>query len=166
MNQMHFHHGRQSHSHRDTFNPCRQAQVRGVAHPSVQQHRGVGGGGRGAGEGGGEWVEVGCGWVGVHPHSLLLPPPLPPPQQQQHPITPLPSPPQACALRYLGTIDTSSDLPRWVHTAPLTLHAPEPTNAHQRWHQMDSDERACAFIAGPAPPRWKLVREGWWVVGV
>lgn len=63
---------------------------------------------------------------------------------------------EQCALRYLGTIERSSETPVWVDTKSLTLHKPEPATAHQRWHQMDSDERACAFIAGPAPPRWIL----------
>ena len=29
-----------------------------------------------------------------------------------------------------------------------------PDERHQTWHLRDSDERACAYIAGPAPCRW------------
>jgi len=63
---------------------------------------------------------------------------------------------EQCALRYLGTLPPAEAAPAWVNTAPLVLHKPEGATANQRWHQMDSDERACAFIAGPAPARWVL----------
>jgi hypothetical protein len=49
--------------------------------------------------------------------------------------------------------------PAWVETKPLVLKDPTPETMHQRWHLKDSDERAIAYVAGRAPPRWDLPSE-------
>lgn len=61
-----------------------------------------------------------------------------------------------CVLRYLGTVAPRSETaaaPAHVDK-PLTVCSPPMGDRHMRWHLKDSDERACAYIAGPAPNRW------------
>lgn len=56
------------------------------------------------------------------------------------------------ALKYLGTVPPRSQ-PPVVSTDPVKLLRPE-TPTRIQWHLRDSDERACALIAGQAPARW------------
>ncbi|CAG9466529.1 unnamed protein product [Pedinophyceae sp. YPF-701] len=62
-------------------------------------------------------------------------------------------------LRFLGTLQPTDQVPAWVETPPLAFLAPTPETGAQRWHLKDSDERACAYIAGPAPARWDVPAE-------
>lgn len=65
------------------------------------------------------------------------------------------------ALKYLGTV-APGDV-RDATPAPdraFALLAPPMRRRHSVWHLRDSDERACAFIAGAAPPRWAIAQDG------
>ncbi|KFM27169.1 putative zinc protease PqqL [Auxenochlorella protothecoides] len=65
------------------------------------------------------------------------------------------------ALKYLGTVAPGDA--RDATPAPdraFALLAPPMRRRHSVWHLRDSDERACAFIAGAAPPRWAIAQEG------
>uniref|UniRef100_A0A061SA19 Insulinase (Peptidase family m16) family protein isoform 2 n=1 Tax=Tetraselmis sp. GSL018 TaxID=582737 RepID=A0A061SA19_9CHLO len=59
-------------------------------------------------------------------------------------------------LKYLGTIPPSARLPN-ISCSPLTVQTVSPELQHQQWHLKDSDERAIAIIAGPAPGRWNAI---------
>ena len=56
------------------------------------------------------------------------------------------------ALKYLGTVAPRPQ-PPVVSNDPVKLLRPE-TPVRIQWHLKDSDERACALIAGQAPARW------------
>lgn len=56
------------------------------------------------------------------------------------------------ALKYLGTVAPRPN-PPVVCTTPVQFQRPEAPVRIQ-WHLRDSDERACALIAGKAPARW------------
>nr|CAD1831278.1 unnamed protein product [Ananas comosus var. bracteatus] len=66
---------------------------------------------------------------------------------------------EACILDYLGTVRaTSFNSEQYI--APITFR-PFPSDMHfQQVHLKDTDERACAYIAGPAPNRWGFTVEG------
>ena len=55
-------------------------------------------------------------------------------------------------LKYLGTIAPRSQFPVVSNKPPQFMHPQQPVR--DLWHLQDSDERACAFIAGRAPARW------------
>ncbi len=58
-------------------------------------------------------------------------------------------------LRYLGTVpprDSSEILP--VEHVSQTFQSLSFDERHTAWHLQDSDMRAVAYIAGPAPARW------------
>lgn len=57
-----------------------------------------------------------------------------------------------CLLCYLGTLSRPTQ--PLAPEAPVQPLPPTPATQNQRWHLKDSDERACAYIAGFAPPRW------------
>lgn len=59
---------------------------------------------------------------------------------------------EECLLKYVGTISCRPAAAA-VDT-PLAICSPPREQRHMCWHLRDSDERACAFIAGPAPNRW------------
>ncbi|CAD7695599.1 unnamed protein product [Ostreobium quekettii] len=57
-------------------------------------------------------------------------------------------------LKYMGTIETPNlQLPAEM---PIEFASPPKELRHQVWHLQDSDERACGYIAGPAPSRWGM----------
>ena len=59
-------------------------------------------------------------------------------------------------LMYLGTVEPKPDLPgagNAIAQCP-TVCSPPLDERHSVWHLKDSDERACAYIAGVAPCRW------------
>lgn len=56
------------------------------------------------------------------------------------------------ALRYLGTISPRPDPPVVSSRGPQLVQPQTPQRL--QWHLKDSDERACAYIAGQAPARW------------
>jgi len=57
-------------------------------------------------------------------------------------------------LKYLGTVSPKEPPQGLPQERPLKLANPGPELRHQRWHLQDSDERAVAYIAGPAPTKW------------
>lgn len=66
-------------------------------------------------------------------------------------------------LSYLGTVVSNPSNAKGndvQNTAspllgePITVCNPPMEERHTVWHLKDSDERACAYIAGPAPGRW------------
>ncbi|GLC34133.1 hypothetical protein PLESTB_000841000 [Pleodorina starrii] len=60
---------------------------------------------------------------------------------------------EALVLHYVGTVaPRPAPQPLFVH--PIEFKDPPPTERHQMWHLKDSDERAVAYIGGPAPARW------------
>ncbi|GIL94695.1 hypothetical protein Vretimale_918 [Volvox reticuliferus] len=60
---------------------------------------------------------------------------------------------EALALDYVGTVaPRPAPQPLFVH--PITFRNPPLSERHQTWHLKDSDERAVAYIGGPAPARW------------
>ncbi|KAI0496559.1 hypothetical protein KFK09_022879 [Dendrobium nobile] len=66
---------------------------------------------------------------------------------------------ESCILDYLGTVrakqsfDSMRFEPIMFRTTPSDLH-------FQQVYLKDTDERACAYIAGPAPNRWGFSAEG------
>lgn len=56
------------------------------------------------------------------------------------------------ALMYLGTVSPRPH-PPMVSSRPAQLVQPQ-SPVRIQWHLKDSDERACAYIAGKAPARW------------
>lgn len=57
------------------------------------------------------------------------------------------------APQYLGTVAPKPEAQR-LPEAPIQLVSPTDLESrHMIWHLADSDERACAYIAGPAPCR-------------
>ena len=62
---------------------------------------------------------------------------------------------EEAVLMYLGTVQPRSGAASLAAAGqPATICAPAPEERHMVWHLKDSDERACAYIAGPAPNRW------------
>lgn len=60
-------------------------------------------------------------------------------------------------VKYLGTVDSRAD--GWTPGGDASLEvakvrSPPAEERHMVWHLKDSDERACAYIAGTAPNRW------------
>ncbi|KAJ4845649.1 hypothetical protein Tsubulata_036223 [Turnera subulata] len=66
---------------------------------------------------------------------------------------------ESCIIDYLGTVKKrSSD--REQDVSPV-IFRPSPTDLQfQQVFLKDTDERACAYIAGPAPNRWGLTVDG------
>ncbi|XP_022996934.1 stromal processing peptidase, chloroplastic-like isoform X1 [Cucurbita maxima] len=66
---------------------------------------------------------------------------------------------ESCILDYLGTITTTTS-----ETAPASVpivFRPSPSELQfQQVFLKDTDERACAYISGPAPNRWGVTFEG------
>lgn len=62
---------------------------------------------------------------------------------------------ERCLLRYIGTIAPrpEAEIEPIRHFAS-TILSPPMEKRHTVWHLTDSDERASAYIAGPAPCRW------------
>eukprot|EP00887_Chlorella_sp_A99_P001378 scaffold8.g1378.t1 len=60
---------------------------------------------------------------------------------------------EQCLLQYVGTVRRRPPAAAPVD-APLVIASPPREARHMSWHLRDSDERACAYIAGPAPNRW------------
>lgn len=60
---------------------------------------------------------------------------------------------EAEVLKYLGTVKASKSAAQVVER-PVKIMSPPLEKRHQTWHLQDSDERATAFIAGPAPLKW------------
>ncbi|KAH9694153.1 Stromal processing peptidase [Citrus sinensis] len=67
---------------------------------------------------------------------------------------------ESCILDYLGTVRATNDSKREHEYSPI-LFRPSPSDLHfQQVFLKDTDERACAYIAGPAPNRWGFTVDG------
>ncbi|MFS7931678.1 putative processing peptidase [Helianthus anomalus] len=61
---------------------------------------------------------------------------------------------ESCVMDYLGTVRPTKGADKALCYNPI-LFRPSPNNLHfQQVFLKDTDERACAYIAGPAPNRW------------
>ncbi|XP_027125887.1 stromal processing peptidase, chloroplastic [Coffea arabica] len=67
---------------------------------------------------------------------------------------------ESCILDYLGTVEATKGLERAQSYRPITFRPPAADLQHQQVFLKDTDERACAYIAGPAPNRWGFTFEG------
>ncbi|EPS66722.1 hypothetical protein M569_08054, partial [Genlisea aurea] len=68
---------------------------------------------------------------------------------------------ESCVLEYLGTVTEkyfSDNDPRSY--SPITFRPYTVDLQHQEVFLKDTDERACAYIAGPAPNRWGFDSDG------
>ncbi|XP_066369350.1 stromal processing peptidase, chloroplastic-like isoform X4 [Miscanthus floridulus] len=67
---------------------------------------------------------------------------------------------ESCVLDYLGTVRAASS-PNTEERIEKISFRPFPSDVHfQEVYIKDTDERACAYIAGPAPNRWGFATEG------
>ncbi|XP_074316103.1 stromal processing peptidase, chloroplastic isoform X2 [Silene latifolia] len=66
---------------------------------------------------------------------------------------------ESCILDYLGTVSTARDFDKELIIDPITFRPPSDMQFQQVFLK-DTDERACAYIAGPAPNRWGLTVDG------
>ncbi|GJM97940.1 hypothetical protein PR202_ga14905 [Eleusine coracana subsp. coracana] len=67
---------------------------------------------------------------------------------------------ESCVLDYLGTVKGTSSPTKEEHIEKISFR-PFPSDLHsQQVYIKDTDERACAYIAGPAPNRWGYAAEG------
>uniref|UniRef100_A0A2P2KHM4 Uncharacterized protein n=1 Tax=Rhizophora mucronata TaxID=61149 RepID=A0A2P2KHM4_RHIMU len=67
---------------------------------------------------------------------------------------------ESCIVDYLGTVRETRGSDRKKEFNPV-LFRPSPSKLHsQQVFLKDTDERACAYIAGPAPNRWGFTVEG------
>eukprot|EP01018_Ginkgo_biloba_P031971 Gb_23136 [translate_table: standard] len=67
---------------------------------------------------------------------------------------------EACVLDYLGTVTARKSGHDNSEENPITLQV-SPTNLrNQQVFLKDTDERACAYIAGPTPNRWGFTIDG------
>ncbi|GAB2282246.1 hypothetical protein Dimus_016796 [Dionaea muscipula] len=67
---------------------------------------------------------------------------------------------ESCILDYLGTVKATDESVKEHNPRPITLR-PSPSDLQfQQVLLKDTDERACAYIAGPAPNRWGLTVDG------
>jgi hypothetical protein len=72
---------------------------------------------------------------------------------------------ESCLLDYLGTltVDTNDHILKSAGVAekPVLIDTfSTPEQRHQRVFLRDTDERACAYIAGAAPNRWGFTSDG------
>uniref|UniRef100_A0A0E0AC26 Peptidase M16 N-terminal domain-containing protein n=1 Tax=Oryza glumipatula TaxID=40148 RepID=A0A0E0AC26_9ORYZ len=67
---------------------------------------------------------------------------------------------ESCVLDYLGTVSAPKSSKTQEHIEKISF-LPFPSDLHfQQVYIKDTDERACAYIAGPAPNRWGFATEG------
>ncbi|KAL4563575.1 hypothetical protein LXL04_027618 [Taraxacum kok-saghyz] len=67
---------------------------------------------------------------------------------------------ESCVMDYLGTIRAKKGAEKALVYTPV-LFRPSPNDLHfQQVFLKDTDERACAYIAGPAPNRWGYTVDG------
>lgn len=67
---------------------------------------------------------------------------------------------ESCILDYLGTVKPTRGFERAQKYTPITFRPSSADFQHQQVFLKDTDERACAYIAGPAPNRWGFSVEG------
>ncbi|XP_038711461.1 stromal processing peptidase, chloroplastic-like isoform X1 [Tripterygium wilfordii] len=67
---------------------------------------------------------------------------------------------ESCILDYLGTVRATKESQRELEFSPI-MFRPTSSDVHsQQVFLKDTDERACAYIAGPAPNRWGFAVDG------
>ncbi|KAI3800722.1 hypothetical protein L1987_28816 [Smallanthus sonchifolius] len=67
---------------------------------------------------------------------------------------------ESCVMDYLGTVRPTKGADRALSYNPISFR-PSPNDLHfQQVFLKDTDERACAYIAGPAPNRWGYTVDG------
>ncbi|XP_071715631.1 stromal processing peptidase, chloroplastic-like isoform X2 [Rutidosis leptorrhynchoides] len=67
---------------------------------------------------------------------------------------------ESCVMDYLGTVRATKGAERALSYTPIEFR-PSPNDLHfQQVFLKDTDERACAYIAGPAPNRWGYTVDG------
>lgn len=67
---------------------------------------------------------------------------------------------ESCILDYLGTVRAERDSDKEQELNPI-IFRPSPSELQfQQVFLKDTDERACAYIAGPAPNRWGFTVDG------
>ncbi|KAM7253324.1 hypothetical protein ACFE04_025942 [Oxalis oulophora] len=66
---------------------------------------------------------------------------------------------ESCVLDYLGTVSATRDSVVEQESSPIVFR-PSSELQSQQVFLKDTDERACAYIAGPAPNRWGFTSDG------
>ncbi|XP_016500156.1 stromal processing peptidase, chloroplastic isoform X1 [Nicotiana tabacum] len=67
---------------------------------------------------------------------------------------------ESCILDYLGTVKPTKGFEKAQQYSPILFSTSPFGLQHQQVFLKDTDERACAYIAGPAPNRWGFTFEG------
>lgn len=67
---------------------------------------------------------------------------------------------ESCILNYLGTVRSARESGREKQFEPVLFRPSASDLQSQQVFLKDTDERACAYIAGPAPNRWGFTVEG------
>ncbi|KAI3455136.1 hypothetical protein Pfo_011799 [Paulownia fortunei] len=67
---------------------------------------------------------------------------------------------ESCISEYLGTVRETRGFERAQKYSPIVFRPYTADLQHQQVFLKDTDERACAYIAGPAPNRWGFTFEG------
>lgn len=67
---------------------------------------------------------------------------------------------ESCILEYLGTVGERRGSERVHKYSPIIFRPYTADLQHQQVFLKDTDERACAYVAGPAPNRWGFTFEG------
>ncbi|KAK4350110.1 hypothetical protein RND71_029423 [Anisodus tanguticus] len=67
---------------------------------------------------------------------------------------------ESCILDYLGTVKPTKGFEKAQQYSSILFNAAPFSLQHQQVFLKDTDERACAYIAGPAPNRWGFTFEG------
>lgn len=67
---------------------------------------------------------------------------------------------ESCIIDYLGTVRATSGAERALSYIPIIFRPSYHDLYSQQVFLKDTDERACAYIAGPAPNRWGFTVEG------
>uniref|UniRef100_A0A0V0J145 Stromal processing peptidase, chloroplastic n=1 Tax=Solanum chacoense TaxID=4108 RepID=A0A0V0J145_SOLCH len=67
---------------------------------------------------------------------------------------------ESCILDYLGTVRPTKGFEKAQQYSPILFNTAPFGLQHQQVFLKDTDERACAYIAGPAPNRWGFTFEG------
>ncbi|KAL3818489.1 hypothetical protein ACJIZ3_004394 [Penstemon smallii] len=67
---------------------------------------------------------------------------------------------ESCILEYLGTVRRTKGSEKSQKYSPIIFRPYTADLQHQQVFLKDTDERACAYIAGPAPNRWGFTFEG------
>ena len=67
---------------------------------------------------------------------------------------------EACVLDYLGTVTAQKSDQNDAEEVPVTFQVSPTDLQSQQVFLKDTDERACAYIAGRTPNRWGFTIDG------